>query len=122
MIGKAIFWNIRFVKYQKAFERLWDLNKRHKYNFIALMEPFQGPQELEQYKRKLGMDNAYCNSSYKIWLFWVDDWKGQVVRDNGQYLTVKFSRNSFEVLITTIYARCAAIKRLELWEELEVVA
>ncbi|KAG5629570.1 hypothetical protein H5410_001287 [Solanum commersonii] len=86
------------------------------------MEPFQGPQELEQYKRKLGMENAYCNSSDKIWLFWVDDWKGEVVRDNGQHLTVKFSSNSFEVLITTVYTRCATIKRLELWEELEAVA
>jgi len=61
MIGKTIFWNIRSVKSQKAFERLMGLNRRHKYNFIALMEPFQDPQELEQYKRRLGMLNAYCN-------------------------------------------------------------
>ncbi|KAG5631164.1 hypothetical protein H5410_002881 [Solanum commersonii] len=67
---------------------------------MKIMEPFQGPEESEQYKRKLGMDNAYCNSSDKIWLFWVDNWKGDVVRDHGQYLTMKFN----------------------LWEELEAIA
>ncbi|KAH0776264.1 hypothetical protein KY290_007675 [Solanum tuberosum] len=47
---------------------------------------------------KLGIQHAYCNSSDKIWVFWEDEWKGEVVRDNGQHLTIKFSRNSMEEL------------------------
>ncbi|KAG5586749.1 hypothetical protein H5410_047183 [Solanum commersonii] len=50
--------NIRSVNTQKYFERLLDLNRRHHYSFIILMEPFQNSSELEQYKRKLGFDNA----------------------------------------------------------------
>ncbi|KAH0679678.1 hypothetical protein KY284_020763 [Solanum tuberosum] len=122
MIGKAIFWNIRSVKYQKAFERLTGLNKRHRYSFIALLEPFQGPQELEQYKRKLGMQNAYWNCSSKIWIMWNDDWLGEVVRDNLQHLTMQFNKNNVEILFTVVHTRCDAREKLELWEELEVVA
>lgn len=51
-VRKMIFWNIRSVNTQNSFERLIDLNKRHHYLFIALLEPFQDPQELEQYKKK----------------------------------------------------------------------
>ncbi|KAH0642075.1 hypothetical protein KY289_033049 [Solanum tuberosum] len=116
MIGKAIFWNIMSVKSQKAFERLRDLNRKHKCNFIALVEPFQGPQELEQYKEKLGMENAYCNCASKIWVY---DWKDEVVRDSGQHLIVKISKSNVEILITVVYARCDALERLELCEELE---
>lgn len=65
MIGKTIFWNISFVWSQKAFDRLMELNRTHKYNYISLMEPFQGPQELEHYKRELEMGNTYCNYTTK---------------------------------------------------------
>ncbi|KAH0672993.1 hypothetical protein KY290_025274 [Solanum tuberosum] len=60
------------------------------------MEPFQDPLALDQYKRKLGFDNALANYSEKIWIFWRDDWE--------------------------VYARCNALDRLELWEELEGIA
>jgi len=71
MIEKILFWNIRSVNAQKSFERLMDLNKRHRYSFIALMEPFQNPSELDEYKRKLGFEHAGVNSSGKIWgVFW----------------------------------------------------
>lgn len=40
-----------------------DLTKRHQYTFIALIEPFQNPSDLEQYKRRLGFDKAGTNRS-----------------------------------------------------------
>ncbi|KAG5600047.1 hypothetical protein H5410_031417 [Solanum commersonii] len=58
-----IFWNIRSINTQKSFERLLDLNKRHHYSFIALMEPFQNSSELEHLKRKLGFDKAGVNQN-----------------------------------------------------------
>ncbi|KAH0650293.1 hypothetical protein KY284_030205 [Solanum tuberosum] len=86
------------------------------------MEPFQDPQELEQYKRRLGMLNAYCNCSAKIWLFWEEDWCGEVVKDSAQQLTMKISKHNMEFLLTAVYARCDELERLELWEELEDIA
>lgn len=42
------------------------LKKRNHYSFISLVKAFQNPQELEQYKRKLGFLNAMANYSAKI--------------------------------------------------------
>jgi len=122
MIEKALFWNIRSVRSHKALDRLIDLNKRHRYKYIALMEPFQGPHELEQYKRRLGFQNAFCNCSAKIWIFWDEDWTWEVVRDNVQHLSVRFEAGSVKFMVTAVYARCDALERLELWEELEGLA
>lgn len=52
-----------------AIERSIDLNRRHHYSFIALMEPFRGPKELEQYRRKLRLGKAGVNALGKIWYF-----------------------------------------------------
>lgn len=90
MIEKVIFWNIRSVNAHNSFGRLMDLNRRHQYSFVALMEPFQDPLELDQYKRKLGFNNAYANSSGKIWIFWREEWEGSVILDSLQQLSMKF--------------------------------
>jgi len=94
-----------------------DLNKRFHYSFIALMEPFQSPSELDQYKRKLGFENAGVNCS-GIFFFWREDWEGDIILDTVHQVTLKFSRNGQNFLISVIYARCNAIDRLELWDEL----
>lgn len=55
MIEHLLFWNIRPVNTQNSFDRVIDLKRRYKISFIALLEPFQGPKEIESYRRKLGM-------------------------------------------------------------------
>lgn len=66
------------------------------------------------------MEHAMVNCSGKIRLFWDAEWEGEVVSDTIQQLTLRFKHqnNHKEVLITAIYARCSAIERLELWEDL----
>lgn len=54
-----------------------DLNRKHHYSYIALLEPFQCPSELEKYKRRLGKQQAKVNCSSKIWLFWDEEWEEQ---------------------------------------------
>ncbi|XP_060210563.1 uncharacterized protein LOC132637499 [Lycium barbarum] len=74
MIDKVLFWNIRSVNTQNYFERLTELNRRHHYSLIALMEPFHGLDEVESYRRRLGIHNSMVNISEKIWIFGTDDW------------------------------------------------
>lgn len=66
MIEKMLFWNIRSINTQKSFERLMEMNRRHHYPFITLMEPFQGPSQIGEYKRKMRFDNVIVNYSEKI--------------------------------------------------------
>jgi len=122
MIVKVIFWNIRSVNTQNSFGRLMDLNMRHHYSFIALMEPFQDPSKLEHFKNKLGFDKALANCSGKIWTFLRDDWEGTIMMDSIQQLTLKFYNNNFCYIISSVYARCSSVERLELWEELTNIA
>uniref|UniRef100_A0A0V0H2Z6 Putative ovule protein n=1 Tax=Solanum chacoense TaxID=4108 RepID=A0A0V0H2Z6_SOLCH len=124
MVSKALFGNIRSVMTQKAFDRLIELHYRHHYSYIALLEPFQSPSELETYRRKLGMPNAKVNCAAKIWIFWEEDWEEQDVVDSVQQVTIRFKRrgsnNYFK--ITAVYARCYALDRLKLWEQLKEIA
>lgn len=66
MIDKLFFWNIRSVRTQKAFERLIDLNKKYQYSFISLIDPFQEVSKIDQYVRRSGFINAFCNSTSKM--------------------------------------------------------
>ncbi|WMV42195.1 hypothetical protein MTR67_035580 [Solanum verrucosum] len=48
----------------------------------------QSPNELEAYRRKLGLPNARVNSSSKIWVFWEDNWVEKGSTDTMQQLTM----------------------------------
>lgn len=69
MINKVLYWNIRSIRTQCLFERLIDLYRKNHYSYIALLEPFQSPSELDEYRRRLGVSNARANCSAKIWIF-----------------------------------------------------
>lgn len=60
------------------------MHRKYHYSFIALMELFQNPLEIDQYRRELGFDKALENIYGKIWLFWQNDWEGSVVQDSIQ--------------------------------------
>ncbi|KAG5631909.1 hypothetical protein H5410_003626 [Solanum commersonii] len=71
------------VRTQKSFERLMDLHKRNQYSYIAILELFQSPSELQKYRLKLGLPKAKVSSSAKIWIFWDDEWEKQEHIDIG---------------------------------------
>lgn len=104
MMDKLLFWKIRSINSQNAFERLIDLKKRNKLVYIALVEPFQGLHELDMYRKKLGMDKAIANSSFKIWVFWKEEWEDIIVMDKYQQVTILFHNQSLqkEVVVTVV--------------------
>lgn len=114
MIEIMLFWNIRSLRTLKAFDRPMDMHRRQHYSFIALMESFQEPAQIEVYKRKLGFRNTAVNTSGKIWYFWKDDWEAEVLLDSIQQVTVKYSVNNKLFIISAVYARCNINDRLEL--------
>lgn len=57
----------------------------------------------------------------KFGFFWGNYWEGVVFLNSAQQLTMKFSKFNKSFMITSIYARCNALDRLELWEELEAM-
>lgn len=75
-----------------------ELNRRHKYNFIALMEPSQRPQELEQYKKRLILQNAYSNCSDKILVFELMNGKRGCKRQYSTTYIENQQRNNRDVI------------------------
>ncbi|XP_059306288.1 uncharacterized protein LOC132057690 [Lycium ferocissimum] len=120
MIDKVLFWNIRLVNTQQSFERLTDLNRRHHYALIALMEPFQSADSIDSYKSRLRYQNAHVNYSGKIWIFWADEWQGLVMSDSEQQVTIKMNliRSLHHILVSIVYAKCDERDREDLWDAL----
>lgn len=67
----------------------------------------------------LDFDNALVNCFGKIWIFWRNDWEGSVMINSFQQVTMRFIKCNMPFIITSVYARCNVLDRLELWEELE---
>lgn len=87
MMKKAFMGNIRLVRTQGAFHRLQMLHRHHKFFFIALLEPFQHPRQIDKYMRKLGMMHAGSNCNGKIWFFLAEGIDMDVMMDTSQQIT-----------------------------------
>ncbi|KAG5601610.1 hypothetical protein H5410_032980 [Solanum commersonii] len=54
----------------------------------------QNPAELDNYKRRLGMQYAKANCSGKIWCFWNECWEEEGSTDTIQQLTINYKFES----------------------------
>ncbi|XP_059295510.1 uncharacterized protein LOC132048842 [Lycium ferocissimum] len=84
------------------------------------MEPFQEPEVIEEYRIRLGVQNAMINVSKKIWLFWTEEWHAQVIADSVQHVTFKLSlvNLQYEAYVTVVYTKCSGAERQELWDSI----
>ncbi|XP_060182996.1 uncharacterized protein LOC132612944 [Lycium barbarum] len=120
MMNKLLLWNIRSVNTQQSFERLTNLNRRNRYSIIGLMEPFEDAEQVEIFRRKLGMETTFVNISGKIWLFLSEDVQGSVEIDNEQLITLKLFHQilNCNIVLTVVYASCDVGERRMLWDSI----
>ncbi|KAG5632048.1 hypothetical protein H5410_003765 [Solanum commersonii] len=80
----------------------WNIRSQEKKQIII--------QELEHYRRKLGMTNAVANCSSKIWIFWNNEWDGKVITDSHQQITINFKNKQIgkEMIITAVLCKVEA--------------
>ncbi|KAH0662438.1 uncharacterized protein [Solanum tuberosum] len=88
------------------------------------MEPFEDSQNLEEFRRNLGMKHAAVNTSGKIWVFIDEFIDYEIVRDEEQMLTLKFHNQELDsdVITSMVYVKCTQGERLQLWESIEDLA
>ncbi|KAG5600400.1 hypothetical protein H5410_031770 [Solanum commersonii] len=86
----------------------------------ALMAPFQRTNNIQRYKRRLGMEYANHNCKGKIWVFIYDQFQVEVLSDSEQMLTLslKFLENNQLFAVSMVYAKCDAEERLNLWNDI----
>ncbi|XP_070048894.1 uncharacterized protein [Nicotiana tomentosiformis] len=120
----AIIWNVRSVNTKKVFERLFNMQRRHHFQFIGIIEPMQKSRKLERYRRQIGMLQAFANISNKIWVFVDEDHGVDVIINMEQQLTLKLTNMDTRIsfIVTFVYAKCDATERIELWDSLYSLA
>lgn len=121
---KALIWNLRSVRTQNAFQRVQLLHNFHKFNFVALMEPFQHVTYLNRFTRRLRMAKGYANNNGKIWLFVNHGFEVVKVSNSDQQFTVQIKNlaTNFTSVVTIVYAKCDPNQILELWEDIAQLA
>lgn len=117
---KALIWNTRLVNTQKAFISLINLHKRFHFYLIGLMEPFMDRREIDNFKLKLGFQQAYVNINGKIWAFVDELMEVEIIGDEDQMLTLHIFNHGYDVdlCVSLVYAKCTHEERLPLWESL----
>ncbi|XP_047264042.1 uncharacterized protein LOC124896540 [Capsicum annuum] len=117
---KALMWNIRSVKSQKAFQRLQMLHNFNKFAFITLLEPFQHTTTIQRYRNRLKMPLVVHNLNGKIWFFANHGFDVTVVSSTEQHLSVLLKNVSLNTsfLVPSVFAKCNREQRLTLWEDI----
>lgn len=88
---------------------------------MGLIEPFKDRQQVEEYKRRLGLKHAVVNMDGKIWAFSDKVMEYVVIRDEEQMLTMSLHNQELgiEVMVSLVYAKCMQRERLQLWESID---
>ncbi|XP_075100762.1 uncharacterized protein LOC142176621 [Nicotiana tabacum] len=88
------------------------------------MEPLQKKKFLDKYRRRLGMEAAISNVNGKIWLFFDSVVEWDLLIDTEQQMTIRVYHQDLGkyIMMTFVYAKCCALERLELWDNLYYLA
>lgn len=71
------------------------------------------------FKRLLGFANVFSNCNSQIWLFWDETIDCTMIENTGQQITCKVNWMGNTILITNVYAKCDALLRQSLWDNLK---
>lgn len=82
-------YSFRSVNTHETFERVVQLNQKHHFSLIALMEPFTNRTRIEAFRRRLGMEQAFVNANGQIWVFVDCNYVVEEIQNNDQHLALK---------------------------------
>ncbi|XP_022883248.1 uncharacterized protein LOC111399999 [Olea europaea var. sylvestris] len=96
---------------------------KHNVAILAVLEPFQSESRMRMLARKLKFANCVSNEQEggKIWIFWREEFVVDWVGASNQAIHDIFSKGSSTVIISFVYAKCSALERRLLWQELESI-
>lgn len=87
----------------------------HNFDFIAILKLM--PNKIKDYNMKFGMQNFVTNfeEDSKIWIFWNDNVRIEVVSVSSQSCNLKVLFREKTWLASIVYAKCNVPLRRELW-------
>ncbi|CAI9755487.1 unnamed protein product [Fraxinus pennsylvanica] len=112
-------WNVRGVGTSQG--RIGKLVKKHNVTILGIAEPFHREDKMKVLAQKIKLPNFISNEKEggKLWVFWSEDYKVDWVHFSNQALHGVFRKGEYKMLVSFIYAKCNALDRRTLWQELE---
>ncbi|XP_047253595.1 uncharacterized protein LOC124887729 [Capsicum annuum] len=78
---------------------------------------------IEDYRRRLGIQHVVVNMSGKIWDFMESTMEYTIISDEEQQISLRLENQNTGVIVvvTLVYAKCTQLEKLQLWESLGVL-
>lgn len=70
----------------------------------------------------LGFDNAHSNCNSQIWVFWNAPIDCRVIEETDQHVACSIDWEGTKILVSSVYAKCDAGLREELWDNLKDIS
>ncbi|KAH0637891.1 hypothetical protein KY290_036024 [Solanum tuberosum] len=108
----------------KAIERLISLKDQYKFPYMFIQEPMVNSKKIDKFRRRLGYQHCFHNTSNKIWIFWTNGYQLDIIEDEVQHVLVhiKFPEDPNDFHLSIVYAKCDELLRVELWDNLRDIA
>ncbi|CAI9774664.1 unnamed protein product [Fraxinus pennsylvanica] len=83
--------------------------------------PLHSDQRMAMFAKKINLSGWLSNKGEggKIWVFWRDDIRVEWIGASSQTLHGMVLKDNQKIVVSFIYAKCTALERRELWQELE---
>ncbi|KAI3463157.1 hypothetical protein Pfo_019820 [Paulownia fortunei] len=118
----CLIWNIRGVGNEGSQKHLHSICQLNRIKLLVLLEPMV-QLDGDFFCRRLEFSKSFANTSNKIWFFVDNDFDFQILLDHEQLLHIEISSKliASPILVTSVYAKCNASDRKELWDELKII-
>lgn len=114
----ALIWNIRGISKKGAIRRLKRLKKIHSLQMLVVLEPKLDASRIKSFCLKLGFESYVSNLNSKIWCFFKEEIKWEIISDMNQCITFNFNLDDRAIQCSMVYASCNRNARRELWSYL----
>ncbi|KAL0912360.1 hypothetical protein M5K25_018326 [Dendrobium thyrsiflorum] len=113
-----IIWNIRGIGCPTSKMRLKNLCRIYNVSFLVILEPLISNTKLDGTARWLGFKHAIANVANKIWVFWKDPLRIDVIGDFTQVMHCSIDSSNIHFAASFVYASSSRYHRKMLWEQI----
>ncbi|KAL0912351.1 hypothetical protein M5K25_018318 [Dendrobium thyrsiflorum] len=98
--------------------RLKNLCRIYNVSFLVILEPLISNTKLDGTARWLGFKHAIANVANKIWVFWKDPLRIDVIGDFTQVMHCSIDSSNIHFAASFVYASSSRYHRKMLWEQI----
>jgi len=114
----TIIWNVRGIGCPSSKLRVKNLCRIHNISVLVLLEPLISMDKLVNTAKVWGFKHAFANVANKIWVFWKDFVRIDIIGDYHQVLHCNIEYFNFQCVASFVYAATSRSSRRNLWDQI----